>query len=188
MFRFETTSTYPLDSNKYLVSYFDPQLIEKCNAWKAAGGTELNWGTLNDDNIEFTTPVNATQPLQSEVTNSPKETSNISLNVTASASLPATLTPSLQQENQVSFTENANKEYVLKKHLGEFPYQAPSGYKWVPNGCKLVEVNATEKPWIKNFEVFLDKIKGPLGKSKDEVKRHRWNCCSKLFPQKEFLE
>ena len=101
MFRFETTGTYPLDSNKYPVSGFDPQLMEKYNAWKAAGGTELNWGTLNDDDIDFTTPVNATQPLQSEVTNSPKETSNISLNVTASASLPTTSTPSLRQENQV---------------------------------------------------------------------------------------
>ena len=29
----------------------------------------------------------------------------------------------------MSFTENANDEYVLKRHLGEFPYQAPSGYK-----------------------------------------------------------
>ena len=113
--------------------------MEKYNAWKAAGGTELNWGTLNDDNIDFTTPVNATQPLQSEVTSSSKEISNISLNVTASASLPTTSTPSLRQENQASFTENANDEYVLKRHLGEFPYQAPSGYKWFPNGWKLVK-------------------------------------------------
>ena len=139
MFRFETTGTYSLDSNEYPVSRFDPRLMEKCNAWKAAGGTELNWDTLNDYDIDFTIPVNATQPLQSEVTNSPKETSNISLNVTASASLPTTSTPSLQQENQVSFTENANDEYVLKRHLGEFPYQAPSGSKWVPNGWKLVK-------------------------------------------------
>ena len=99
----------------------------------------MNWGILNNDNIDFTTPVNATQPLQSEVTSSCKEISNISLNVTASASLPTTSTPSLQQENQVSFTENANDEYVLKRHLGEFPYQAPSGSKWVPNGWKLVK-------------------------------------------------
>ena len=139
MFRFETTDTYSLESNKYSVSRFDPQLMEKYNAWKAAGGTELNWGTLNDDNIDFTTPVNATQPLQSEVTSSSKEISNISLNVTASASLPTTSTPSLRQENQASFTENANDEYVLKRHLGEFPYQAPSGSKWVPNGWKLVK-------------------------------------------------
>ena len=114
MFRFETTGTYSLDSNEYPVSRFDPQLMEKCNAWKAAGGTELNWDTLNDYDIDFTVPVNATQPLQSKVTNSPKETSNISLNVTASASLPTTSTPSLRQENQVSFTENANDEYVLQ--------------------------------------------------------------------------
>ena len=90
-----------MDSNKYPVSGFDPQLMEKYNAWKAAGGTELNWGTLNDDDIDFTTPVNATQPLQSEVTSSCKEISNISLNVTASASLPTTSTPSLRQENLV---------------------------------------------------------------------------------------
>ena len=77
-FRFETTSTYPLNSNEYPVSRFDPRLMEKCNAWKAAGGTELNGDTLNDDDIDFTTPANATQPLQSEVTNSPKETSNLS--------------------------------------------------------------------------------------------------------------
>ena len=96
----------------------------------------MNWDPLNDDNIDFTTPVNATQPLQSEVTNSPRETSNISLNVTVSA-LP-TSTSSLRLENQVSFTENANDEYVLKRYLGEFPYQAPSVYKWVPNGWKLV--------------------------------------------------
>ena len=114
MFRFETTGTYSLDSNEYPVSRFDPRLMEKCNAWKAAGGTELNWDTLNDYDIDFTIPVNATQPLQSEVTNSPKETSNISLNITASASLPTTSTPSLRQENQVSFTENANDEYVLQ--------------------------------------------------------------------------
>ena len=75
LFRFETTGTYLLDSNKYPVSHFDPQLMEKYNA---AGGTELNWDTLNDDDIDFTTPVNATQPRHSEVTNSPKETSNIS--------------------------------------------------------------------------------------------------------------
>ena len=114
MFRFETTGTYSLDSNEYPVSRFDSRLMEKCNAWKAAGGTELNWDTLNDYDIDFTIPVNATQPLQSEVTNSPKETSNISLNITASASLPTTSTPSLRQENQVSFTENANDEYVLQ--------------------------------------------------------------------------
>ena len=89
------------------------------------------------------------------------------MNVTASASLPTLSTPSLQQDYQVSFTENANDEYVLKRYLGEFLYQAPSGYKWVPNGWKLVKVNANEKPWIKSFEeVFLDKIKGPLGKNK----------------------
>ena len=75
LFRFETTGTYLLDSNKYPVSHFDPQLMEKYNA---SGGTELNWDTLNDDDIDFTTPVNATQLLHSEVTNSPKETSNIS--------------------------------------------------------------------------------------------------------------
>ena len=114
LFRFETTGTYSLDSNEYPVSRFDPRLMEKCNAWKAAGGTELNWDTLNDYDIDFTIPVNATQPLQSEVTNSPKETSNISLNIAASASLPTTSTPSLRQENQVSFTENANDEYVLQ--------------------------------------------------------------------------
>ena len=160
--------------------------MENDNAWKAAGGTELNWDTLNDDDTDFTTPVNATQPLQSEVTNSPKETSNISLNVTASASSPTSSTPSLRQEYQVSFTENANDEYVLKRHLGEYPYQAPSGYKWVPNGWKLVEINATEKPRIKCFEeVFLDKIKGPLGKNKGEVKRRRLDCRSKLVSQKK---
>ena len=76
LFRFETTDTYPLDSNKYPVSRFDPLLMEKHNAWKAAGGTELNWDTLNDHDINFTTPLNATQPLQSEVTNSPKEKLN----------------------------------------------------------------------------------------------------------------
>ena len=167
MFRFETTGIYPLDSNKYLASRFDPQFMEKCNAWKAAGGTELNWDFLNEDDIDFTTLVNATQPLQSEVTNSSKETSNISLHVTASALLPTTPTPSMRRENQVSFTENANDEYMLKRHLREFPYQALSGYKWVPNGWKLVEVSATEKPRIKSFEeVFLDKIKEPLGKIK----------------------
>ena len=96
LFRFETTGTYSLDSNEYPVSRFDPRLMEKCNAWKAAGGTELNWDTLNDYDIDFTVPVNATQPLQSKVTNSPKETSNISLNVTASASLPTISTPSLR--------------------------------------------------------------------------------------------
>ena len=61
--------------------------MEKYNAWKAAGGTELNWDTLSDNDIDFTNPVNTTQPLQLEVTNSPKEISNISLNVTVSASL-----------------------------------------------------------------------------------------------------
>ena len=189
MFRFETTDKYPLDSNKYSVSCFDPLLMEKHNAWKAAGGTELNWDTLNDHDINFTTLVNATQPLQSEVTNSPKEKLNISLNVTVSASLPTTSTPSLPQEDQVSFTENANDEYVLKKHLGKFPYQAPSGYKWVTNGWKLFELNATEKPWIKSFgEVFPDKIKGPLSKNKGEVKQCRLDCHSNLVSQKEFLD
>ena len=77
---------------------------------------------------------------------------------------------------------------MLKRHFGEFPYQAPSGYKWVPNGWKLVEVDATEKLWIKSFEVFLDKIKEPLGKNTGEVKQHRLNCHSKLVSQKEFLE
>ena len=37
--------------------------MEKYNAWKAACGTEFNWGTLNDNDID-TTPVSATQPLQ----------------------------------------------------------------------------------------------------------------------------
>ena len=156
-----------MDSNKYLASRFDPHLMEEYNTWKAAGGTELNWDILNEDDIDFTTPVNATQPLQSEVTNSSKETSNISLHVTASALLPTRPTPSMRQENQMSFTENANDEYMLKRHLGEFPYQALSRYKWVPNGWKLVEVSATEKPRIKSFEeVFLDKIEGPLGRIK----------------------
>ena len=45
LFLFETTGTYPLDSNKYSVSRFDLQLMETYNAWKAAGGTELNWDT-----------------------------------------------------------------------------------------------------------------------------------------------
>ena len=70
---------------------------------------------------------------------------------------------------------------MLKRHCGEFPYQALSGYKWVPSGWKLVEVNATEKPQIKRFEeVFLHKIKEALGKNKDEVKRGRLYCRSKL--------
>ena len=84
--------------------------MEKYNARKAAGETELNWDTINDDDIDFTTPVNATKHPQSEVTKSSKETPNVSLNVTTSASLPTTSTPHLRQENQVSFTEKANDE------------------------------------------------------------------------------
>ena len=133
LFRFETTSIYPLDSNKYLASRFDPQLMEEYNAWKAAGGTELNWDILNEDDIDFTTPVNATQPLQSEVTNSSKETSNISLHVTASALLPTTPPPSMRQENQMSFTDNANDEYMLKSFLENFHTKVLV----VPNGFQL---------------------------------------------------
>ena len=77
LFRFETTGTYPLDSNQYLVSHFDPQLMEKYNAWKAACGTEFNWGTLNDNDID-TTPVTATQPLQQNLPILLKRHQNIS--------------------------------------------------------------------------------------------------------------
>ena len=94
--------------------------MEKYNAWKAAGGTELNWDTINDDDIDFTTSVNATKPLQSEVTNSPKETPNVSLNVTKSTSLPRTSTPHLRRENQVSFTEKVNDELSWKDTLENF--------------------------------------------------------------------
>ena len=71
---FPNSHACPLYINKYPVLHFDPGLMEKYSAWKAAGGTELNWDTLNHDDLDFTTPVNTTQPLQSEVTNSPKET------------------------------------------------------------------------------------------------------------------
>ena len=65
---------------------------------------------------------------------------------------------------------------MLKRQFGEFPYQAPSGYKyiWFPNKWKLVEVSVFGKPRIKSFEeVFLNKIKGSLGKNKGEVTQRR---------------
>ena len=70
--------------------------MEKYNAWKAACGTEFNWGTLNDNDID-TTPVSATQPLQLNLPILLKRHQNISWNVAASPSLPTTSTPSLQQ-------------------------------------------------------------------------------------------
>ena len=53
-----------------------------------------------------------------------------------------------------------------------------------------MEISRSERIWkTSSFEeVFLNKIKGSLGKNKGEVTQRRLDCRSKLVSQKEFLE
>ena len=59
------------------------------------------------------------------------------------------------------------------------------GSKWM----EISQSKCNQKTSKKSFdEVFLDKIKGPLGINKGEVKQCRLDCHSNLVSQKEFLQ
>ena len=142
---FETTGTYPLNREKYPVSRFDPRLLQKYNEWKDSGATELNWGNLKDD-IEIA---------QKNVVEENISTLNETVDHIIVGEKPPeqSSTPTSKEPIQL------NEFSILKKHIGNYPYKAPDGFKWIPNGWKLVE--DTPQSCSKSFEeIFLDKIKG----------------------------
>ena len=70
---------------------------------------------------------------------------------------------------------------ILMKRLGPYPYAAPPGFNWVPNGWKL-EPNQESTPTSsrnveKSFEdLFLDKIEGTTEKTKRKRQKLDLRC------------
>ena len=79
------------------------------------------------------------------------------------------------------YSSDCAEESILFKYIGQYPYEAPKGFQWVPNGWKLVA--ATPKTFE---EIFLDKVKIPLGKNKNDNKRRRLDCRSKIISLQDF--
>lgn len=93
-----------------------------------------------------------------------------------------------------SSAENSDSSF-LTKYLGDYPYEAPSGFHWIPNGWKLepignVSTSRTKSggsPKNKSFEeLYLDKIKGPVNRPK--VKRMKLDLRGKVITQVDLLE
>lgn len=70
----------------------------------------------------------------------------------------------LQTPTQTSTQETLCEELMVKV-IGPYPYPAPPGSRWVPNGWKLQQDSSTDFKTI-----FLDRIK-PISNSKEKKKR-----------------
>ena len=71
-----------------------------------------------------------------------------------------------------------NKDQLLAL-IGPYPYEAPDGFKLVPNGWKLEKQVKPSTP-VSFEEMFLDKIKGPVNKQKG--KRMKLDLRGKVYP------
>lgn len=65
---------------------------------------------------------------------------------------------------------NVEKEDQRLKLLGPYPYDAPPGYHWVPNGWKLEPVQEAQIPDVSFEQLFLNKIKSVGGKKRQRSK------------------
>ena len=101
-------------------------------------------------------------------------------------------TPTFQvdvaSQQSTSYNTQVIHDDMLMKHLGSYPYEAPAGFHWVPNGWKLVPSNQSTPLNTRNKsfeEVFLDKVKGPVTKPKG--KRMKLDLRGKIITQAGLL-
>ena len=182
---FESTGIWPLNRDKYDKSRFDIRLLRRYEDWVASGKPPLDWTHCNNGkDIPEATGLNGSQSLREQQPSS------------SCANTPITSESALQNEFQFS-TE-------VMQVIGSFPYPSPPGFKWVPNGWKLVPtteiptaaatketstpVSAVSTPiQNKSFEeIFLDRIK-PINKSPTK-KRSRVNLAATIISDKELLQ
>ena len=89
------------------------------------------------------------------------------------------VTPTVNKSNKNTPTltlpggsrSEVNNHDILIRNLGPYPYDAPAGFCWVPNGWKLEPLIKTSTPVPEdtagNFQMlFLDRVKGPTNESK----------------------
>ena len=155
----------------------DLRLLRKYKEWKEAGGKELNWDELANENLDEAIPIDR-DPINKHKKDDQLARQNNSTNIAQSFS--ETDNPLMTQPNDTSSpmpakNQTLNEKEVLLKHIGPSPYDPPpEGYKRVPNGWKIKKIeHQTKATSSKRFdELFLDKIKGPVNKKKDRFQRY----------------
>ena len=178
-----------LDREKYPANRFDLRLLQKYKEWKEAGGKELNWDELANENFDEAFPIDRV-PNNTHEKDDQLARQNSSTNIVQPFSETDNLL--MTQPNDTSSpmpaeNETPNEKEVLLKHVGPFPYDPPpEGYKWVPNGSKIEKIeHQTKATSSKSFdELFLDKIKVPIGKKKTSQRR---DLRAKIILQPKYL-
>ncbi|XP_057314858.1 uncharacterized protein LOC130656038 [Hydractinia symbiolongicarpus] len=184
---FESTGIWPLNREKYDTSRFDVRLVHRYDEWVASGKPSLDWTTCNsgkdapkavkkpltDSNVEFT------------VDNTSTET-KISTPKASGSKMCSNNTPTKIHSSAKHFSKQ------VMDTIGPFPFDAPLGFQWVPNGWKLEPVSSTPTPTTapivnKSFEeLFLNKIK-PMEKP-GVKKRRKINLAATVVSDAELLQ
>ena len=178
---FSSTGIWPVNKDKYPMHRFDPRLLRKYEEWQESGGTVLNWDELANNKLDEAIPMahNLLPPVQTSVY---QPTSSTATRIDTeeygnTSQLQSVANISLQTQRDVTSSPAAkgtiNATLSLKRYSGPHPYDAPEGFQWVPNGWKLEKMSDNNKRTNnKTFdELFLDKIKGPVNKTKQTRQR-----------------
>ena len=119
---FETTGIWLFNKEKYDKSHFDICLFEKYQKWVESGKPELDWASY---------PNTAQGPSKVDFKNLSE--SNISLDKSAIINNQSS---SHQSSTSHQSEDNTYSQDVLNV-LGPYRFDCPTGFKWVPAGCKL---------------------------------------------------
>ena len=180
---FETTGIWPLNKEKYQKSRFDIRLFEKYQKWVESGKPESDWASYTNT---------AQEPSTVDFKN--LNESNISLDKSA-------IKKNQSSSHQSSTSHQSEENNYLQDDLnvlGPYPFDCPSGFKWVPAGWKLEPIqiqsnengmNTSQANNVQNTsfeELFLDKIK-PLKKS-PQKKCHKINLSSAVISNTKLLQ
>ena len=180
---FSSTGIWPLNKEKYPVNRFDPRLLRKYKEWKEAGGKELNWDELANNNVDEALLIDMNENMNNVMNNEasiPTCSKNV-VNTFSESDISMVVQP-CETSSPMPHKKDTDNE-ILLKHLGPVPYNPPKGYNWVPNGWKLEKVVSET---TKSFdEIFLDKVKGPQKKKSESA--IQIDLRGKIISQETFL-
>ena len=172
---------WPLNKEKYDKSRFEICLFEKYQKWVESGKPELDWASYTNTTQEPST-VHFKNHCESK----------ISLDKSAIIK-----NQSCQSSTSHQSEDNTYSQEVLKV-LGPYSFNCPSGFKWVPAGWKLEQIqnqsnengmNTWQPNSVQNTgteKLFLDKIK-PLKKS-PQNKSHKINLSAAVIIDTKLLQ
>ncbi|XP_057299067.1 PH domain-containing protein DDB_G0287875-like [Hydractinia symbiolongicarpus] len=167
---FRSTGIWPIDKTMYPKERLDPRLLAKYYTWKqsAAG--------LAQNQVSTSLPL---PELQNQA-ESPLSISNTTPTTTPNVNITSSSLPGGSRDE-------TNEMNILLKRLGPYPYTAPTGFCWIPNGWKLSPINQSTPKSTEVFEeLFLDKVKGSVDQPKK--RRQKLDLRGKVITQKELLE